>query len=315
MEPIYVYLTSARKGEVSTKEIARGINIDRLVDTGEPFGIEIIDPIDVEVNGMPVRQMRFDFFSNKKSLQLTRQVSERREAKRVQALQDLRAATEELHQWRSRFGETALRDHLLEVSRLRAHARAEVVLPADAAEMILSFLTGWVSARGDGQYGEDELHDLAIALVESLEEVNQMADLDRAAREPDTAKVWRVNIEVPAHIGDGKRDQLFTALADALHGWEPQDRVRWDSFMSAHLVDPTNRVPSVDEVQHAIAVLASVPHCAYVGSVTGAECIAPVGRPGAFCEDHTQEMTQNIAAMAEVVRAAPEVVDREGDAG
>lgn len=51
--------------------------------------------------------------------------------------------------------------------------------------------------------------------------------------------IYRIVVEVPAHVAD--LDGLATAVADAAHNWEPDDRDGWDVDVSA------TRVPSAED--------------------------------------------------------------------
>jgi hypothetical protein len=287
MEPLYIYLRrrTGKTEKVATDAVVPDeVNIDYL-STGDAYGVEILNPTDVEFDGRSIIDIRGESLSRQRALAFTRQVSDRRMHKLTEVLRDLRAAQVELLQWQSTFGESALRDHLLEMSRLRARGQDAVVLPPDAALLVHSFLTGWLDDR-DGTITHDQLHELSTALVAALEEENAEVD---AAPQGD-ATVWRLVVEFPAHVGVDKSEELFTLVADAAHTWEPEDRKNWDLCLSAHIVDPDSPVPSADEIEHARAVLAAVPGCAYVGPVTGVRCSVPVRRVGALCEDHTVAM-------------------------
>ena len=54
--------------------------------------------------------------------------------------------------------------------------------------------------------------------------------------ESEHPNTWRIEITVPLGIGAELRDSLFTAVADAVHSWQPGDRVGWDPFVAAHAV-------------------------------------------------------------------------------
>lgn len=311
MGPIYIRLAKNHQDEVVSRSIGLMVNIDRVPGSDEVYGVEVIDAEDVEFDGVSIKEIKAESLSRHRKLQFTRQVSERRNKNMLAAQEDLRAAKVELAQWRSCFGESALRDHQLEVSRLRARARAEVVLPTEASNMIYSFLTGWFSALDDHALTEDHLLDLARGIVESLEGENELAELRRAGGEPDDDLIWRVLIEVPTHLSDAMRETLFESLAGVLHTWEPENRTGWDSFLAAHVVDPLNRVPSPDDIEQALAVLRAVPHCSYVGPMTGAECIIPVKQAGAYCPEHTKAMVDMTNAMAEMRATLSKEVRRE----
>lgn len=44
---------------------------------------------------------------------------------------------------------------------------------------------------------------------------------------------WEITVSVPSGFPDGQRDALFTAVADAAHDWEPEERDGWDVDVSA----------------------------------------------------------------------------------
>lgn len=46
-------------------------------------------------------------------------------------------------------------------------------------------------------------------------------------------ELWRITVEVPMSVGDTARDSLFTAVADAVFEWTPEDRDGWDPDVSA----------------------------------------------------------------------------------
>jgi hypothetical protein len=54
--------------------------------------------------------------------------------------------------------------------------------------------------------------------------------------ESENPNTWRIEITVPLGIGAELRESLFTAVADAVHDWQPEDRVGWDPFVAAHAV-------------------------------------------------------------------------------
>lgn len=49
----------------------------------------------------------------------------------------------------------------------------------------------------------------------------------------DMQQSWRIAVEIPAHLPAEDRDRLFTAIAEVVHDWEPQDR-DWDAFVHGH---------------------------------------------------------------------------------
>jgi hypothetical protein len=48
---------------------------------------------------------------------------------------------------------------------------------------------------------------------------------------------WRITIDVPLALSDAEREKLLTAIADVVHGWEPEDRDGWDAFVVAGTED------------------------------------------------------------------------------
>jgi hypothetical protein len=59
--------------------------------------------------------------------------------------------------------------------------------------------------------------------------------------------VWKIEVEIPMRVlNDVDHEALFTAVADAVHDWEPPDRDGWDVSVSAGIwalpdgaIDPT----------------------------------------------------------------------------
>lgn len=54
-----------------------------------------------------------------------------------------------------------------------------------------------------------------------------------------TAEDWRITIDVPLSLPHSERERLFTAVADAVYEWEPDDREGWDAFVAASAADHT----------------------------------------------------------------------------
>lgn len=70
--------------------------------------------------------------------------------------------------------------------------------------------------------------------------------MGRDRREP----TWRVLVEIPQRVVDEHGDGLFTAVADAVTDWEPDDRDSWDAQVVAgpepRLLPPT-RFADIDK--------------------------------------------------------------------
>lgn len=82
---------------------------------------------------------------------------------------------------------------------------------------------GWQS--GAHHYPDAEVHEVRpLHLVEPRGSSND---------EP----LWHITVAVPMRLSDDQRDALFTAVADAVHGWEPAVRDGWDADVSAGPAD------------------------------------------------------------------------------
>ena len=63
------------------------------------------------------------------------------------------------------------------------------------------------------------------------------ADLDVPAADPEAPRErdrWHVLVTVPLDLPDDMHNRLFTAIADVVHDWEPDDRDGWDAFVSGY---------------------------------------------------------------------------------
>lgn len=52
----------------------------------------------------------------------------------------------------------------------------------------------------------------------------------------DPCDAWQLIVTVPASLPGQDLDALFTAVADAVHDWEPADRKGWDADICAQRV-------------------------------------------------------------------------------
>lgn len=294
MTSVYVYLTDRERavedgrvaGKVITKQACPerdDIMIDYL--NGKPVGVEIVHAIDTTVDGKSVREVANSLVSARKSARMHQQVSESRDRNLGQTQRHLGLVLAELRRWQTAFGPDALNSHVRQLQAMLEAPTRSVVLPPEAVAVVLLMLKEWAQQRGLG-LDEADFVDLAMLLVGGLEGLNEIAAGQRADAEPDTDKVWRINIEVPAHLRTGHVETLIDELADVLHEWEPQERKGWDVAMSAHIVRDPGDAPDEAQIEYARAILRAVPGCAYTGPVTGVQCSASVRRPGDLCDDH-----------------------------
>jgi hypothetical protein len=69
---------------------------------------------------------------------------------------------------------------------------------------------------------------------------------------------WRVVVEIPARLTH-HFDSLFTAIADAAHEWEPEDREDWDILVSGHMrpeIEATADDATIERIKSAMEEVA-----------------------------------------------------------
>jgi hypothetical protein len=124
-------------------------------------------------------------------------------------------------------------------------ALADAVLPvveAWAAEQT----HGAVDARHDAEYWRLRAEQAEAA----------------AAEQTQRADTWTVTVEVPMALPDEAKDSLFTAVADAVHDWEPADRDGWDAMVGAGRTVHDLRYQLAEErVERIRAALDSAKQC------------------------------------------------------
>jgi hypothetical protein len=91
-------------------------------------------------------------------------------------------------------------------------------------------------------YVLDAAADVAGDEIERLR-----AELGTAREMRPPTDTWQVSVAIPKTLPPAMMDSLFTAVADAVHAWEPQDRDGWDVDVSGH---PTVQ-PCPDARRHA----------------------------------------------------------------
>ena len=64
-------------------------------------------------------------------------------------------------------------------------------------------------------------------LIELHEQGQRFVVEERHTRRVDD--LWQITIRVPMHLPVEQRHELFSAVAEAVHGWEPDDRDGWDA--------------------------------------------------------------------------------------
>jgi hypothetical protein len=73
--------------------------------------------------------------------------------------------------------------------------------------------------------------DVEMRLLAAAEEIR-----GSAAETSPPSEVYRIVVEVPAHLDSTLIESLTTGLADTVHGWEPADRDGWDANVSGQIV-------------------------------------------------------------------------------
>lgn len=107
---------------------------------------------------------------------------------------------------------------------------------AEIADQIRRNFADWALASGAPMVARFNraIEALGSHAIEVLEAELPAQDARGAATMSDPQPMWQIRVTLPFDdVTDEQRNALFTAIADAAHGWEPTDRNGWDVDVQA----------------------------------------------------------------------------------